>query len=268
MGRKYFGTDGVRGRVGEAPITPDFVLRLGYAAGRVLARAAWPRAPDGADRQGHAHFRLHARGGPRGRLLGGRRRRTAHRAASHAGRRLPDARAASVGGRRDQRLAQSLRRQRHQVLLRQTATSSPTRSRSRSRRNSRPRSAASSRISSGARDGSTTPPGATSSSARARSLVARPARDAAGGRLRERRGLSHRAARVSRTRRRSHPDRRRAERTEHQRWKCGATHPQTLRSAVLEHRADLGIAVDGDADRAGRSSTPRGAPTTATSCST
>ncbi len=36
MGRKYFGTDGVRGRVGEAPITPDFVMRLGYAAGRVL----------------------------------------------------------------------------------------------------------------------------------------------------------------------------------------------------------------------------------------
>ena len=37
MSRKYFGTDGVRGRVGESPITPDFVLRLGYAAGRVLA---------------------------------------------------------------------------------------------------------------------------------------------------------------------------------------------------------------------------------------
>src|SRR5665647_1151362 len=36
MIRKYFGTDGIRGRVGEAPITPDFVMRLGYAAGRVL----------------------------------------------------------------------------------------------------------------------------------------------------------------------------------------------------------------------------------------
>lgn len=35
--RKYFGTDGIRGRVGEAPMTPDFVLRLGWAAGRVLA---------------------------------------------------------------------------------------------------------------------------------------------------------------------------------------------------------------------------------------
>lgn len=39
MTRRYFGTDGIRGRVGEPPITPDFVLRLGYAAGRVLAGA-------------------------------------------------------------------------------------------------------------------------------------------------------------------------------------------------------------------------------------
>ncbi len=36
MGRKYFGTDGIRGRVGQAPITPDFVMRLGYAAGSTL----------------------------------------------------------------------------------------------------------------------------------------------------------------------------------------------------------------------------------------
>ena len=39
MARKYFGTDGVRGRVGEMPITPDFVMRLGYAAGKVLTQA-------------------------------------------------------------------------------------------------------------------------------------------------------------------------------------------------------------------------------------
>ena len=37
MTRKYFGTDGVRGKVGQTPITPDLVMRLGYAAGRVLA---------------------------------------------------------------------------------------------------------------------------------------------------------------------------------------------------------------------------------------
>jgi len=37
MSRSYFGTDGVRGTVGRSPMTPDFVLRLGYAAGKVLA---------------------------------------------------------------------------------------------------------------------------------------------------------------------------------------------------------------------------------------
>jgi len=36
--RKYFGTDGIRGKVGEHPITPDFVMRLGWAAGRVLTK--------------------------------------------------------------------------------------------------------------------------------------------------------------------------------------------------------------------------------------
>jgi len=39
MTRKYFGTDGIRGRVGQFPITPDFVLKLGYSAGKVLSRA-------------------------------------------------------------------------------------------------------------------------------------------------------------------------------------------------------------------------------------
>jgi len=37
MSRKYFGTDGVRGTVGSSPMTPDFVLRLGYAGGKVLS---------------------------------------------------------------------------------------------------------------------------------------------------------------------------------------------------------------------------------------
>jgi phosphoglucosamine mutase len=39
MTRKYFGTDGIRGTVGESPITPDFVLRLAHAVGRVLRQA-------------------------------------------------------------------------------------------------------------------------------------------------------------------------------------------------------------------------------------
>ena len=37
MTRKYFGTDGIRGEIGKAPMTPDFVLKLGWAAGKVLA---------------------------------------------------------------------------------------------------------------------------------------------------------------------------------------------------------------------------------------
>ena len=37
MNRKYFGTDGIRGRVGEAPVTPDFMLKLGWATGKVFA---------------------------------------------------------------------------------------------------------------------------------------------------------------------------------------------------------------------------------------
>ena len=36
--RKYFGTDGIRGHVGEAPITPDFMLKLGWAVGQVFKR--------------------------------------------------------------------------------------------------------------------------------------------------------------------------------------------------------------------------------------
>jgi len=43
MSRQYFGTDGIRGRVGQAPITPDFVLKLAHAVGRVL-KASEPSA--------------------------------------------------------------------------------------------------------------------------------------------------------------------------------------------------------------------------------
>lgn len=43
MSRKYFGTDGVRGRVGKSPIVPEFALRLGQAVGRVLRRCGVER---------------------------------------------------------------------------------------------------------------------------------------------------------------------------------------------------------------------------------
>ena len=49
MKRKYFGTDGIRGRVGATPITPELMLKLGWAAGRTLASA------DGAPRAAGSH---------------------------------------------------------------------------------------------------------------------------------------------------------------------------------------------------------------------
>jgi phosphoglucosamine mutase len=50
MARQYFGTDGIRGRVGQSPITPDFVLRLAHAVGRVLkASMAHPLVLIGKD---------------------------------------------------------------------------------------------------------------------------------------------------------------------------------------------------------------------------
>lgn len=42
MKKSYFGTDGIRGKVGEYPITPDFVLKLGWAAGRVFSLDRYP----------------------------------------------------------------------------------------------------------------------------------------------------------------------------------------------------------------------------------
>lgn len=41
MTKKYFGTDGIRGRVGKDPITPQFIMHLGYSAGKVLAASDW-----------------------------------------------------------------------------------------------------------------------------------------------------------------------------------------------------------------------------------
>jgi len=52
MSRKYFGTDGVRGTIGQSPMTPDVILRLGYAAGCVMVeRRAALRAEQRADRR-------------------------------------------------------------------------------------------------------------------------------------------------------------------------------------------------------------------------
>ena len=49
MGQKYFGTDGIRGRVGQGWITPEFVLKLGWAAGRVLGKGPGSKIIIGKD---------------------------------------------------------------------------------------------------------------------------------------------------------------------------------------------------------------------------
>jgi len=49
MTRKYFGTDGIRGRVGEQPINAEFMLKLGWAAGRVLGKGGGGRVVIGKD---------------------------------------------------------------------------------------------------------------------------------------------------------------------------------------------------------------------------
>jgi phosphoglucosamine mutase len=49
MARRYFGTDGIRGRVGEGPINPEFVLKLGWAAGRVLGKTPGSKVLIGKD---------------------------------------------------------------------------------------------------------------------------------------------------------------------------------------------------------------------------
>ena len=49
MEKEFFGTDGIRGRVGSKPITPDFCLRLGWAAGKVLASSRSRRVAIGKD---------------------------------------------------------------------------------------------------------------------------------------------------------------------------------------------------------------------------
>ncbi len=49
MSRKYFGTDGVRGLVGQFPITPEFALKLGWAAGKVLAKQGTKKVLIGKD---------------------------------------------------------------------------------------------------------------------------------------------------------------------------------------------------------------------------
>ena len=49
MSRKYFGTDGIRGRVGHAPMTVDFIMKLGWAAGKILSKSGHGQIVIGKD---------------------------------------------------------------------------------------------------------------------------------------------------------------------------------------------------------------------------
>ena len=117
--RKYFGTDGVRGRVGEPPdharLRDAARLAAGEAhAGAAARRASTPRVLIGKDTR-ISGYMLEAA------LEAGLSAAGVDvlpvRAAADARHRLPHARAAAVGRHRDQRVAQPVRRQRHQVLL-------------------------------------------------------------------------------------------------------------------------------------------------------
>ena len=49
MEKRYFGTDGIRGRVGDSPITPEFMLKLGWAVGTAFRSAGGCRVVIGKD---------------------------------------------------------------------------------------------------------------------------------------------------------------------------------------------------------------------------
>src|SRR5216117_1144874 len=107
MSRNHFGTDGVRGTVGASPMTADFVLRLGYAAGKVLSgQGEHPSVLIGKDTRISGYMieaALEAGFSAAGVdvLLW---------PAADAGRRLPHARAAALGRCGDQRVAQPVSR--------------------------------------------------------------------------------------------------------------------------------------------------------------
>ena len=120
--RRYFGTDGVRGRVGEPPITPEFDAEARLRGGQGARRATTPSRMGIAPRCSSARTRASPA------TCSSRRWRRAcpPRASTSIspgpmptpGGRVSHARAAPVRRYRDQRFAQSVRRQRHQVLLR------------------------------------------------------------------------------------------------------------------------------------------------------
>ena len=247
MARKLFGTDGVRGRANDAPMTPETALRLGQAAGRYFTNG------------GHAH-RV---------LIGKDTRRSGYmlETALTAGFTSVGMDVFLVGpvptpavgmlarsmradlGRDDLRLAQPLRGQRHQVLR-------PRRLQALRRRRGGDRGAARGRArTSPSRRASAAPPASTTAAAATWSSPRPPSRAASASTgckvvVDCANGAAYRTAPevlwelgaevipvgVA-------PDGFNINRD------CGSTHTATAVAAVRAHGADLGISLDGDADR-------------------
>jgi phosphoglucosamine mutase len=118
MSRKYFGTDGVRGTVGSSPMTPDFVLRLGYAAGKMLSgRVKNPVVLIGKDTRISGYMLESAL-----RQVSPRRGSTCTCAARFRRPPWPDARAAALGGVVISASRTIPTRQRHQIFRRRLSS--------------------------------------------------------------------------------------------------------------------------------------------------
>jgi NAD(P)-dependent dehydrogenase (short-subunit alcohol dehydrogenase family) len=256
--RPIFGTDGVRGRANSWPMTPEVALRLGQAAGRCSGAAAITgRVVIGKDTRlsgymiesalqagftSAGHERVPARAGP------------------DAGRRHADALAArrcwrdglgvpqpfedngiKLFGPDGYKLSDAVEAEIEALDGRPPRPRGAGRHRPRAADRGRRRALC--RVRQG--DLSQGP-------------LAR--RSADRGRLRQRRRLSHRADGAVGARRRCRAARRDAGRDQHQRG-CGSTAPEACRRKVLETRADLGVALDGDADRCTSSTRPAGSST-------
>jgi phosphoglucosamine mutase len=254
--RKYFGTDGVRGRVGETPITPEFVMRLGHAAGRVLASARQHaqscqagRPASGADRQGHPDLGLHAGGGARSRVFRCRCRCLSGRTDADAGHGTTS-------------LAPCACRRGSSSRRRTTRTTTTGSSSSRRTEASCPM-IWNSEIEAALDEPMTCVPsaglGRRAADRRCRRPLHRvlqghlsvsngPARTEDRRRLRQRCCLSSRAACLSRTGCRSQQHRHRTQWPQHQPG-CWRDSPCRFVQGRRGAGADLGIALDGDADR-------------------